>query len=87
MEFKGTKGKWGIDSENNVIDYLGDEIAFCPEWRTTTKANALLMSKAPEMLEMLIDILDTNRNLWGECESRAYQIEEIKQLIQEATEL
>lgn len=53
MEFKGTRRNWGIDSENNVIDYLGDEIAFCPEWRTTSKANALLISKSPEMLKML----------------------------------
>lgn len=42
-------------------------------------------SCAPEMLQMLKDILDNNRQYWGEEENSAYQIDEIEELIKKAT--
>lgn len=58
--------------------------ALSPEENTTEKEalyNALLISKAPEMLEMLKDILEANEN--GEI----YHSYKIDQLLKEATEL
>lgn len=95
-EFKGTKGrlavKEAIGPRNELLYYYvqhkGNSIAdFCPnpytEIPTTmecAKANAVLYSKAPEMLEALITI------------RRRYNIQpdfekEIDQLIKEATEI
>ena len=91
MEFKGTKGKWeytGGDNlsvdivlENNStisIDRLNryDEGIVCT--RQEMNANALLISKAPEMLEMLKDIKD-----YLGSDKR----EEVEKLIKEATEI
>ena len=84
MEFKGTKGKWKTkyvqgyirivdDCENNVID---------TPWKHLNESNALLISKAPEMLEMLIEIKEQIQD------GRTYITkEEIEKLIKEATEL
>ena len=80
MEFKGTKGKWEVcKTHKTITDYKGFTIAKeygirnSNEW----KANALLMSKAPEMLEMLEWIL-SGQNIDNS---------EIEQLIKEATEI
>jgi hypothetical protein len=89
-EFKGTKGKWYVDHINirrnkyNVIctsirtdyDYSFAEVFGCDE---KAKANALLISKAPEMLEMLIFLRPTFKG--------TKTGESIEQLIKEATEL
>ncbi|MFN4075517.1 MAG: hypothetical protein ACK4HC_06425 [Cloacibacterium sp.] len=96
MEFKGTKGKWrvftnvhrecdgsewgwvGLDTFNSKsinkcsIHWSGDE----------AKANALLISKAPEMLEMLKRISYNLKN--EECPFDDFEIDT---LIKEATEL
>lgn len=92
MEFKGTKGKWQIGEikhsvwgENRkgcIADCTGVHnkhfyIGFTSE---ESEANALLISKAPEMLEMLKRFV----------KSDDLQIEdfiEAEQLIKEATEL
>jgi hypothetical protein len=85
-EFKGTKGKWSyiagdinkltvikignaheIELEINVKNRINEEIA-----------NALLISKAPEMLDMLKDIKD-----YLGSDKR----QEVEQLIKQATEL
>jgi hypothetical protein len=87
MEFKGTKGKWEVNpkaSRNVRCNNL--TIANCSsgqngENEIEEKANALLISKAPEMLEML-DYLSTRLGTAFERE-----IQEINQLIKEATEL
>ena len=69
MEFKGTKGQWFIDyseqymngsnvlctpistnQDINLCDVYGDD--------DTAKANTLLISKAPEMLEKLSEIVN-----------------------------
>lgn len=82
--FKGTKGKWHYTSSQTVysISYNNPRtIADC-ENRTLKgneeQYNALLISKAPEMLEMLNDI----KGYLG-SDKRA----EVEQLIKEATEL
>ena|SRR5690606_16031018 len=49
------------------------------------KYNALLISKAPEMLEMLIDFVETYES--GGVINNEYYIDKFKQLIKEATEL
>ena len=88
-EFKGTKGKWG-----KIIYCNKDTIRatiFGPDvdvWNLHNKtneevnANALLISKAPEMLEMLKNIL-----LILETPESTINIIPIINLIKEATEL
>ena len=89
-EFKGTKGKWSanklsiLDENRRVIsqcylmtfehDKRGIQI---PD--TIGYSNALLISKAPEMLEMLIFLRPTFKG--------TKTGESIEQLIKEATEL
>lgn len=86
MEFKGTKGRWYVSKAYKTInDEKGFGIAQENGIRNSNEwdANALLISKAPEMLEMLIDIVNANNK--GNLEHlNFYQIE---QLIKEATEL
>jgi hypothetical protein len=92
-QFKGTKGKWilvnGIDSvwiENEVwtIADVSKKDLFIE-----TQANALLISKAPEMLEMLEKINNhiknnENKNYAVRLIAREFDIDRI---IKEATEL
>lgn len=97
MEFKGTKGKWQYSGgDNSSIDivlennstisidrydrYGNGELVGN---RKEMEANALLISKAPEMLEMLKELISSNpiHNGWHE------KILKAKQLIKEATEL
>ena len=86
-EFKGTKGKWKIkekgatildDNDNSVICWYG--VATSTFWKKEEefKANSLLISKAPEMLEML-EKLAHGEHYIG--------VQEIRQLIKEATEI
>lgn len=91
MEFKGTKGKWRtyvIDGRNST--YFSIESANARVCNISSKrielfkeeeANALLISKAPEMLKMLKSIL-ASEHLKGTVEES-----KIKQLIKEATEI
>lgn len=86
-EFKGTKGKWFIDENRDVIteikDYMGDIVCLKPEeWEESMEnweANALLISKAPEMVEML-------RKLYTE-DLLKDNADDVLKLIKEATEL
>ena len=69
-EFKGTKGKWNIVFTEEVESYLDIAISSekddCVAWvyrsseykSLNGQANALLISKAPEMLEMLKELED-----------------------------
>ena len=99
-EFKGTKGKWelfslfeemySVESENGIICNT-----LCKS--NIDKANALLISKAPEMLEMLKKIVSLesiiclggaiDEQYVGEEEALNIMMNEVKQLIKEATEL
>lgn len=92
MEFKGTKGKWkiikrnepyhnGLDIENVCMLYqLPDD----NESEDIYNANALLISKAPEMLEMLIELKDTL------ADGRTFgynDYDRLEELIKQATEI
>ena len=86
VEFKGTKGKWIVCINYNDI-VLTDAGAYRPNSMQTVnstknelKANALLISKAPEMLEMLEIILQSEN-------TPIVHRKKVKQLIKEATEL
>ena len=92
MEFKGSKGKWEVsipEDSNGFIYVGGGQIATCytvdyKDWEQSptqeTKANAILISKAPEMLEMLKEIL------YGDLDPKDV-FKKAEQLIKEATEL
>ena len=87
---KFTKGKWevlnhniqkkwfDVSSDKDIIarSFYGDAKPIVTDQEA--QANALLISKAPEMLEMLIDIKD-----YLGSDKRA----EVEQLIKEATEI
>ena len=99
MEFKGTKGKWrlvtndecdlfgGLDNYNKITAGCGfyDENEPNSGFSISgyiSKENSLLISKAPEMLEMLqkLKIMCDHLKI-------AHISQEIEQLIKEATEL
>lgn len=87
MEFKGTKGKWYVSKAHKTInDEKGFGIAQETGIRNSNEwdCNALLISKSPDMLEMLKDIYsqyEKDGHLLNVSPSK------IKQLIKEATEL
>ena len=84
-EFKGTKGKWIVFSNakySDVVKIKSDKGS--PTFREN-EANALLISKAPEMLEMLIKIEDILN--YDTIEGNSPIQENIYKLIKEATEL
>ncbi|WP_347219346.1 hypothetical protein [Chryseobacterium sp.] len=102
MEFKGIKGKWKIKNLINTgdthvvtdtyricdvkhFDTQIDKLLLEPSW-DEGKANALLISKAPEMLEMLSTILKVSKEANGYC-LPSWMDNEIEDLIIEATEL
>jgi hypothetical protein len=106
-EFKGTKGKWNIkniaydkqwiniSSEKGIIarTFYGEQEPIVT--KSESEANALLISKAPEMLEMLKLFTDFPDEDFKENESNNYYTFSVKisdmikakQLIKEATEL
>ena len=100
MEFNGTKGNWRkFQLPNGNMKITCDdwrefaEIEF-KHWQNTEERrkqclyNALLISKAPEMLEMLQKIVLMTEICNGTFEDfRERYNTEIKQLIKEATEL
>jgi hypothetical protein len=83
-EFKGTKGKWELFRQDDdiYIETKSGNAAIClivgGAGLEQDKANALLISKAPEMLDKLKDIKD-----YLGSDKR----QEVEQLIKEATEL
>ncbi|AXF52381.1 MAG: hypothetical protein [Caudoviricetes sp.] len=83
MEFKGTKGKWIADAEKGTV-IKSDGNRLCLLYYTNYKNkneipyNALLISKAPEMLDMLKFIKTYGANSLSK---------EIETLIKQATEL
>lgn len=97
-EFKGTKGKWEIqkldlpDYKQLAVHSEGEAVALIylyKDYQITEQkeADALLISKAPEMLEILKEM----HNEWcetGISESKLSEyMRQVKQLIKEATEL
>ena len=108
MEFKGTKENWvnvviDIADFKQVVVGVDKGKAICHLWfeysegiTDEIKANALLISKAPEMLEMLEDVLkicdDGYIEAWeGDFEAWEtelnVQMEKARELIKEAKEL
>ena len=88
-QFKGTKGKWVVtlESDNRTVvngDHEVDISIDVWHWNEDIegKANALLISKAPEMLEMLEELIITLKH-YGEVE----KLQEVRNLIKEATEI
>ena len=97
MEFKGTKGKWSVDksgyrttngglcvmNDNQCIAVVGDGNPHHP-----IDANALLISKAPEMLEMVKELFELLEEKQGEAKfyTKGHYLK-LKELIKSATEL
>ena len=96
MEFKGTKEEWYVENLNspNKGKYPAFEIDIssesqsniCTVWYANlfseeAKANALLISKAPQMLQMLKYLIEDEQ-----LSNESIQLE-ILELIKEATEL
>jgi hypothetical protein len=91
MKFKGTRGKWYLqkftDVYTNIIRCDNGEhstIYIASTLQSSSKEtrfNALLMSKAPEMLEMLEIVCTELYKTDNELATK------VKQLIKEATEL
>lgn len=81
-EFKGTPGKWKVYGlhliDFNINAVITEKDVICHV--NTNKEDTLLISKAPEMLEMLQNILD-NEYVSGQT------YDEIEQLIKQATEI
>jgi hypothetical protein len=94
-EFRGTRGKWKL-AENEYGYYtsvrnLDDSRKICTSRvnnQNESNANLLLISKAPEMLEMLQKIYKIEN---GAFSLKSFDVNrlksEIEQLIKEATEL
>ena len=106
MEFKGTKGKWFLAKNSNFFggddNYQNISAGcryYCDEEPNEgfsitgflSKENALLISKAPEMLEMLKKIDASLDYLYSIDEKNevfdGVNVFELKQLIKEATEI
>jgi hypothetical protein len=94
MEFKGTKGKWKVTNSipNGIYDLEGHIEIANDQWSIAcvfndvdeAKANALLISKAPEMLEMLKEL--RNAILSEDYVRMLANSQLAKELIKEATE-
>ncbi|MBE4949950.1 hypothetical protein [Chryseobacterium culicis] len=102
-EFKGTKYHWTV-SENVKVNEQGVpfleidspgafEVGIAAVYGGGSKmnANAVLMSKAPEMLEKLIEISKTAERVWKINEENEFfdeiDFSELDDLIKEATEI
>ena len=82
MGFKGTKGPW-FNDDGIIEDKEGREVCYVYSILPTKKDlyNRQLISKSPEILEMLIDLTE---NYYISCQVKQNQVE---QLIKQATEL
>ena len=87
MEFKGTKGKWIVSTSK---EYSGEYSLTSEQYAPTfaeDEANALLMSKSLEMLDMLKKYIFDLKNIVPKSRARDSRIYDVEQLIKEATEL
>lgn len=94
-KFKGTKGKW-FQNKHVIESDLQCDIAEVWDFNDEeNQANALLISKAPELLQMLEFIVqgfESDYVLNGEIVDSPYEwlqdrYKEAKQLIEEATKI
>ncbi|MDV2459870.1 hypothetical protein CMU99_16250 [Elizabethkingia anophelis] len=90
-EFKGTKGKWEFHESKGLFITTVGAIFRKDKSRLEQRSNAKLISKAPEMLEML----ETMKKELYWCINKLQEygeevdfqtIAEVNQLIKEATE-
>lgn len=81
-EFKGTKGPWVYDKDQEGV-YSKNGYIIADIFYGDQEANGLLISKAPEMLEMLKEVLA------GRICPREYQSDwdMVNELIKSATEI
>lgn len=102
-EFKGTIGKWSIyqridDNEENQYSVTSNngKVCYCYNMSVSdyenniARANALLISKAPEMLEMLkhhLSYLKSFENNIEDADFLEYLIFKTSELIKQATEI
>ena len=88
-EFKGTKTEWELLKGTSLLGVqIGKTIFGISNITEETKANALLISKAPEMLEMLEKCFNMCDKLQFPTEQELNTMKsEIKKLIKESTEL
>lgn len=88
MEFKGTKGKWYHFKNHSQVVLDGEYMLNVEGFGIEKAYNARLISKAPEMLEMLQKINSIENE---EFCKESFNIEDLKRklsrLIKEATEL
>lgn len=101
MEFKGTKGKWILrENKSTVVSdeqclvarvFDGKGYALLDDKQQSegiVEANALLMSKAPELLEMLSRVVYMTSVCEGTfADFRERYNVEIEQLIKQATDI
>ena len=99
MEFKGTKGPWTVCPTNEVDSHLDIAIdskkSDCVCWvysksdykELNGQANAKLISKAPEMLDMLKCSVLVLKSVHSQTRKTKLMIEWIEKLIKEATEI
>ena len=96
MEFKGKKGKWFIDekytsiideNKNPIVSFYGVAKSIYIKDEIESKANSLLITKAPEMLEMLKEVIEFTKKVQAPSTSALFLRQDIEQLIKEATEL
>jgi len=89
MEFKGTEGKWYSSYDSGFIKVFsndtGRNVLDCYH-KEMNEANALLMSKAPEMLKELKHAAKVLKTIYS-FGATAPIIERWEKLIKEATEL
>lgn len=98
MEFKGTKGKWR-ECQSKDGDIVSDQgkrepsknVCFLDIRKERNKYDALLISKAPEMLELLKSVSELQKDNYGNGTkthlAMIKKVKEIDELIKEATEL
>lgn len=82
--FKGTKGTWDwyFDEYDSNYEVIGEKIVVKTISESSEdRYNALLISKAPEMLEMLEYLVE------NDYIANLENVQKVKQLIEEATEL
>lgn len=88
-EFKGTEGKWLFKYVNGFIKIISEEngVNVLDTYNNQKdKSNALLISKAPEMLEMLKELTNQIEN--EHVSDWLLELQDnAKELIKEATEL
>jgi hypothetical protein len=87
MEFKRKWEVKRIDSLNTSFIVAGNKLVATIAEGKETKANAILISKTIEMLEMLKIYLADLNNIIPPSDAQRNRIQDVEQLIKEATEL